>query len=132
MLYSRVEGVADDNVLLRDSIFYQSHSRIDTGPRKLPPLGDEFKRTTAPSITAVALRGVASLYDHLVQLGLFATVVAFFVGFWRMDKSMLAFTAPVLAFIAMHALLLLSQDRMILPAQPILLFNLILLPRWLK
>jgi hypothetical protein len=131
-LYSGIKGFRYDNMLYRDSVFYSSRSQIDPGPPWIPPLGDEFKRTTTSSVISLTLRRIAPFYDRLVQFGLFATVAAFFVGLWRMDQAILAFTAPVLAFIAMHALLLLSQDRMILPAQPILIFNLIMFPAWLN
>jgi hypothetical protein len=120
-----------DNADYRRMILYMN-GRVDPGPSWIAPLGDEFRRTTPPSFTERLLRKISPLYDWLVRLGLIATVLAFFIGLWRLDHVILAFTAPVLAFMAMHALLLLSQDRMVLPAQPILLLNLILVPAWLK
>jgi hypothetical protein len=132
ILFSGFDGSHYDNAMYRQIVLSANASQIDPGPPSLPALGDSFKRTTAPSFTAAALEAIAPVYDRLVELGLLATVAGFLLGLWRWDSTILAFTAPTLAFIAMHALLLMSQDRMILPAQPFLLISLILLPAWLR
>ncbi len=131
-MFSGIGNFAYDNALVRHVIFTSGASQIDPGPSWITPLGDEFKRTTAPSFISRELERIAPLYDWMVRFGLLATIAGFLVGVWRLDKFILAFTAPALAFIVMHALLLVSQDRMILPVQPVLLLNLIALPASLR
>jgi hypothetical protein len=131
VMFSGLAGSAYDNAQYRQRVLCYLESFIDPGAPQIPPLGNEFKRTVAPSLTSLALRQIAPFYDWMVDFGLLATILAFLLGLWRLDKAILAFTAPTLAFMGMHALLLMSQDRMILPVQPVLLLNLIMLPAWL-
>jgi hypothetical protein len=130
-LFSGFGGAHYDNADYRDSVLSLTRSQIDPGMPGTPALGAEFEHAVTDDFVAAALRWLAPVYDWLIQFGLAATLVGFIVGVWRLDRAMVAFSAPAVAFMALHALLLVSQDRLILPCQPLFLLNLILLPSWL-
>lgn len=132
LLLSGFSGFHYDNALLRTSVLSHGGGKIDRGPPWFPPLGEEFRRDETTSFTARALEIASPFYDWLVLFGFVATLIAFVVGVWRLDGTVLAFTAIPLAFMLLHACLLMSQDRMALPTYPLFLTNLIMLPAYLK
>jgi hypothetical protein len=120
-----------NNDRVREIVFSSTASQIDPGPPELGSLGEGFSRRVRPNPVSLAMRALAPIYEWLVRLGLLATLAGLFMGIRRWDRGIVAYTALPLAFILMHALLLLSGDRMIMPAQPVLLWNLVMLPAWL-
>ncbi len=131
LLFSEFGGFANDSAHLREAAL-SPNSEIDKGPSWFPPLGDEFRRISAASLISHALRIASPFYDWLILFGFVTTVIAFVVAVWRMDAAVLAFTAVPLGFIVLHAMLLMSEDRVVMPSYPLLLANLIMLPVWLK
>jgi hypothetical protein len=71
---------------------------------------------------------LSPLYDWLVLFGFIATVIACAVALYRLDTRILSLTSLPLGFILLNAILLMSQDRMVLPTYPLLLTNLLLFP----
>ncbi|HEY7338567.1 MAG TPA: hypothetical protein VH639_27010 [Bryobacteraceae bacterium] len=128
ILYSGFGGFANDNAILRNQVLYSYGRKIDPGPEWFPPLGVEFQRNTVSSITSRLLLALSPVYDWLVLFAFVATVLTGILAIWRLDTTLMAFTLLPLAFILLHAILLMSQDRMALPTYPILLINLVMFP----
>jgi hypothetical protein len=132
ILYSGFGGFANDNAILRGKVFLPDGSKIDPGPGWFPPLGIEFERHTVSSLTSRMFFALSPVYDWLVLFGFIVTLITCAFAVWRLDTTMMAFTIVPLVFILLHAILLFSQDRMVLPTHPLLLTNLVLFPAWLK
>lgn len=130
LLYSGFTRISDENERFRTAAF-SSVPTFESAPG-FPPPGNEFRRYTAPSAISRALTFLSPIYDWLIKLGFIATLVAVVLGLWHWNTAILTFTAVPLAFILLHALLLMSENRMVLPTYPLLLLNLIMLPAWIR
>jgi hypothetical protein len=106
-------------------------AKIYSGPVGFPPLGGGFEQKTGTSLVRSGFAAIASPYDFLVFLGVVATVAMLVLGLLRIDVQALALASIPFAFLLLNAILLSSQDRMAFPVFPLLLVNLVVLPRWL-
>ncbi|MDB6148432.1 MAG: hypothetical protein JWO45_2096, partial [Spartobacteria bacterium] len=92
-----------------------------------------FAQKTAPSsLIGKLYKALVPFYLQFVFLAWPLTFVAFAVGLWRLNWKILALTAIPTAFLVMHALVLMSVDRLVMPAYPLILANLVLIPAWLS
>jgi hypothetical protein len=132
LLLSGLSGLENDNAITRNRVLSPNGTEIDPGPPWLPPLGPEWKRTTTVSFTSRLLKKLDRYYNWLIVFGCFATVFALVLALLRLDAIVLAFTALPIVYFLIHAAFLMSQDRMGVPAYPLILLNALLLPVWSK
>jgi hypothetical protein len=130
LLVSGLSGFRNDNAYLRDIVLSPNRSEIDPGPPWLPPLGNEWRRTTVVSFTSRVLEKLDRLYNWILLVGSFATAIGLIGALIRQDTIVLTFTTVPVAFLLIHVAFLMSEDRMALPAYPMLLLNALLLPAW--
>ena len=131
LLFTELSGFQNDNSDWRAAAL-SPKSSLTQGLTSFPILGEEFRRDTSSSLTSRVLRQLSPFYDLLLLLGFWATVAALIMGIWRQNLIIVTFTALPLAFILLHALVLMSEARMAFPAYPLFLVNLVMLRCWLS
>ncbi len=131
LILGGLAGWESDSAGFRAAVLAGSGSVVRPGPPGTTPLGERFRQTTRSHLLARGLHFVAPVFDVLVFLGVIASLLLLPLGVYRRDPAILAFTLLPLAFLALHALVLSSQDRMAVPVWPVMLANLVLLPGWL-
>jgi hypothetical protein len=131
LLFTEMYMPESDNAVFRDAVLSGGGSVLTPHPPGFPPLDTEMAQRPNPSRFGHFLIAIAPLYDRLVCCGLLATLVLVVVGFWRRDGATLAFGLIPVAFLLLNIALLTSQDRTAAPVYPILLVNLVSLPRLL-
>ena len=133
LLYSGVTAPdTDSGSFIRPSVLNRAEALIAPRPAGFPPLDVELAQRTGKSLMARCLLIVAPIYDKLLFLSVLVSLALLTVGLFRRDAAQLAFAGIPLAFLFLNALVLNSQDRMVVPAYPVLLANLALLPGYLK
>ena len=90
-----------------------------------------YSQKTGKSLIGSALAGINPLYDRLVILGSFFSLIGMCVAIYRADARLFVFTGMWFAFVMMHALALLSYERYAFPAFSVALMNLIVVPAWI-
>jgi hypothetical protein len=95
--------------------------RILPGPARFPPLEGRFILPTADSLVARSIRAFDPLYRLLIPWSsLMLIALAVHAGL-RRDSMLLMMASVPLAYLLLHAAILNSQDRMAIPAYPIVL-----------
>jgi hypothetical protein len=100
-------------------------------PEYQAEIESSFVKKPCASAVSKTFRLLVPLYWLLLLVGWPLTLMALLAGLWRLDWKILAVTAIPLAFFTVHALVLMSVDRLLLPAYPLVVANLFLLPTWL-
>ena len=131
LLFTEMYMPESDNAIFRTAVLSGGGSVLTPHPPGFPPLDTEMAQRPNPSLFGHFLLAMAPLYDALVCCGLVATLALIVVGFWRRDAATLAFGIIPAAFLLLNIALLTSQDRTAAPVYPILLVNLVSLPRLL-
>ena len=125
LLYSGLPALESENALFTDKVLREPGSKIFPGPPRLEePIRKQFSQITGVPVIGLLLRFIQPLYEILVFVGFVLMAAAVVVGVLRKDFPLLAFGGITGAFLAMHALLLLSLDRYAFPAYPVLLVSL--------
>lgn len=133
LLVTGLSGFDNDNAVTRDRVLFPDGAQIDPGPSWLPPLGPEWKRTIVVSFTSrLLLKKLDRYYNWLLVFAFFATALTLILALLRLDRILLAFTAIPVVFLLIHVAFLMSEDRMALPAYPLILLNAVLLPSSIK
>jgi 4-amino-4-deoxy-L-arabinose transferase-like glycosyltransferase len=128
LLFAGAGTQPGDSAEFRAAVLSGAGSVVAPRPAGFPPLNvDMAEKTRWPSAGA-ALAAVAPEYDILVFLSFPATVVLLAMGFHRKDGPMVAFALVPIAFLAINALALTSQDRTAVPAFPLLLLDVVAVP----
>jgi|GEM_PF-1198521 len=130
LLFAGYPGMESENNSLRDQVIQNPPgAKFNDGPPESKPLiSAALVQKSGPSFVASFLCTLAPVYNLILFFGSIVTFVALAAGVWRLDYKILAFSALPLAFMVIHALLMLSVDRFVFPVYPLLLANLILLP----
>ena len=131
LMLSGLGGYGSDSAGFRTAVLSGAGSVVHPGPPGFVPLGERFRQPTKLRALARGLDLLAPVCDVLVFLGAGASLVLLLIGLYRRDAGILGFTLLPLTFLALHALVLSSQDRMAVPVYPVLLANLVALPGWL-
>lgn len=124
-------GLTDENNVFRTLILSntESGSKLSDGPPEFGArLKPDFAQKTGRPVLAPSLKGLVPVYELLVFLGWLVTVAGFVVALCRLDARLLALTAVPLAFCTMHALLMITINRLAMPAYPLVLANLVVVP----
>jgi len=130
--------------MVRDtSMFMEMVLADDTGSKFWPGPEDmrkdierDFSRSGGKNYSLPwTLRRLHPFFSILTMSGWAATVFVFIAGVMKREGVLLAFSAIPLAFLLMHALALMANDRLILPVEPLVLANvvtasLLLFQRW--
>lgn len=88
----------------------------------------DFTQKGANSLLARGLNRLYPLYRIMLPLGVLASMLGLIASIRRRDTALAAYCALPLAVLAMHALALLSMDRYVVPAMPLLLANVMIVP----
>ncbi len=105
-----------------------SDATLMSAPQMEPEMRAHFTQKTGCSVISRVLPKLNPLYDILVILGSIAGIIGLLVGVCRADVPLIVFTAMPAAFIAMHALTLLSGERYAFPVYGMALANLVFCP----
>ena len=127
-LFAGVRSSESDSAVFRAAVLSGAAS-ISPHPPGFPPLDTEMAQHTGPSLLGNILARACPQYDRLVFFGVPATLLIVMIALSRKDPLGVALGAIPLAFLLLNALVLASQDRMAAPAYPLLIANLVLLPR---
>jgi 4-amino-4-deoxy-L-arabinose transferase-like glycosyltransferase len=117
-----------DSTIFEARVLAEQESNISAPPPGFPSLDQAFALRTGRSAVARLLRTANPAYEVLVLLGFPAACLLLCAGLRLMDPVMLTLGSLPLAFILMQTLTLSSQDRMAVPAYPLLLFCIVTLP----
>lgn len=129
LLFAGVPALESENALFKDAVLHAPGSNIFPGPARLEEaIGKQFSQTRRAPVIGRLLQFIDPLYEVLIFFGFALAASAALVGIVRTDLPLLAFSLVPGAFLAMHALLLLSLDRYAFPVYPVLLFGLAFLP----
>jgi hypothetical protein len=130
VLFAGTGSPASDSAAFRAAVLSGS-AAISPHPDGFPPLDTEMAWSTGPAFVARVLTWASPVYDLLVFFGVPATLLILAIALFRKDPLGLALGTIPLTFLLLNALVLSSQDRVVVPAYPLLLANLVLLPGWL-
>ena len=122
LLFAEVRPLESDNAVFRTWIL-SGIAVVAPQPEGFPPLAVEMMQPAKPSAFGRVLAWLAPKYDWLVCAGLLATLVLAILGLARMDATLLAFSLIPMVFLLLNVSLLVSQDRIAVPAYPLALMR---------
>jgi hypothetical protein len=128
MLYGGLPPYESENRCFRDQILGQTNARLIIDQKMAAQLGGYAKQTTSPSVIAKSLLKISPLYTIALCLGSLVLLVGGVAGLWRRDLRLLIFAVVPMAYLGMHALLLMGNDRMAFPVHPLLIASLFIIP----
>jgi hypothetical protein len=131
LLFAGLGRFESDSAYYRTVILRSPGTAIEPAPQGFRSIDAQFAHAAGSSLVRGFFVDAAPLYDFVIFLAFCATVGVLTIGLWRKDMTMIKLAALPLGFIVIQALVLSSQDRMVLPVYPLLLVNLVLLPDWL-
>jgi hypothetical protein len=113
LLYGGLPSIDSENRIYVDGIITDAAtgSKLHLPPERLTEVASLFTQKTGISLVSRILNRAIGPYTLFVFLGMCASAAGFVVGCWRRDKRLLALTAILLAYVAMHSLILLASDR---------------------
>lgn len=118
-----------ENRLFRDFPLAQTGSRVMPGPEQLAAaIHAHFDQPLSDSAVARVLRALRLPFEVLVVAGFFMTLVALGLALVTHDKHLLILSVVPIAFVMLHAAILMSIDRYGFPAYPLVLALLFLTP----
>ncbi len=129
IILSGAGGSESDSLYLAAHVFAPSGWQIANGPAGWPPLPREFHLNRKTDIVSRGLAFLLPVYQLLVVFAFWAAVINVGLGIYQRNVALLSLGLLPLAFILLHAAVLTSQDRLAVPAYPVLLTNLVGLPR---
>jgi hypothetical protein len=131
LFFGGLGRLESDNAGWRNLVLNSDGTLIQPGPPSFRSIDSQFAQDIGPSLVRHLLASVGPFYDFLVFLGFMATSLALIIGLRLKDPVMVQAASIPLGFIFIQALILSSQDRFAAPAYPLLLMNLVMVPRWL-
>ncbi|MGQ0505685.1 MAG: hypothetical protein ACT4TC_10240 [Myxococcaceae bacterium] len=95
-----------------------------------PEMVATFVRPVPDSKLAQALGRLRVPYRLLFVFGAIMTLLGFALGLRYLEAELLAITGLPLAWVVVHALTLMSSDRLTVPAQLVMYVNVVAVPAW--
>ncbi|HEY3322778.1 MAG TPA: glycosyltransferase family 39 protein [Planctomycetota bacterium] len=131
LFLSGLHGIDDENGLYVSDVIKDADAGAKIYGIDHPLFAEaksRFVQNTQRTLLSKTLTQLTSIYDILLVAAAGVSALGLIAGFYRLDVRLVAFTAVPVALILLHALMLLSIHRYAVPAWPILLANLIMVP----
>jgi hypothetical protein len=130
-LYGGARALESENMLHRQLIFElpPAEYRFDGAPgEKLDRIRADFGFPARDSYVLHRIRALAERYDRMIVLGSLMTVGGLIAGILLRQRSLAVVCAFPVAYVIPPASVLASIDRYALPAYPLVLANIVLVP----